>query len=356
MTDYYPIIERAVSSLGRTELDTRQALYERIRTILGTELRTLDPPLLGSDIVREMRALEAAIQRVEAEQSGSKEPLSVPPIPPASLPPGPPAPLPRAIRPGPEQAERQHNLRSRPINEVKIDGGLRKKERSAGKNRTDQFRQPKIYKKISARIPRVVKNVLKNFGATRLAMAGVAALAMFTVVYILGLAWLFEQALHYLMLPVIVALVLCVFVFAPMSLSSKWRVGAIYGFVISSYLFAIATWTMGTLVTLEFLGGAGVVVGLILGFVGVIPLGFIAAAMHADWSSAVILLISAFVTWGTRMLGFELGESVNSTTRAPEDTALWSTRWALFPGVMRAKPTTLRIEPEERIVPEEQYE
>ena len=67
MTDYYPLIARAVSGLDNNTGDMRRALYERARLALVNQLRSFDPPLNESDIIRELSVLEAAIQKIEAE-------------------------------------------------------------------------------------------------------------------------------------------------------------------------------------------------------------------------------------------------------------------------------------------------
>ncbi len=67
MTDYQPLIARAVEGLEKGSGEARRALYERARTALVTQLRAVDPPLSESDITKERLALEDAIRRVEAE-------------------------------------------------------------------------------------------------------------------------------------------------------------------------------------------------------------------------------------------------------------------------------------------------
>jgi hypothetical protein len=67
MTDYHPLIARAVDGLERSTGEARRALYERARTALVTQLRGVDPPLSESEITKERLALEDAIRRVEAE-------------------------------------------------------------------------------------------------------------------------------------------------------------------------------------------------------------------------------------------------------------------------------------------------
>src|SRR5262245_2317930 len=67
MTDYYPLIARAIAGLDKSTGEGRRALYERARTALVNQLRGLDPPLSESEITRERLGLEEAIRRVAAE-------------------------------------------------------------------------------------------------------------------------------------------------------------------------------------------------------------------------------------------------------------------------------------------------
>ena len=67
MTDYQPLIARAVEGLGKSTGEARRGLYERARSALVTQLRSVDPPLSESEITRERLSLEEAIRKVEAE-------------------------------------------------------------------------------------------------------------------------------------------------------------------------------------------------------------------------------------------------------------------------------------------------
>jgi hypothetical protein len=69
MADYYPLIARAVAGLDKNTGEIRRALYERARTALVGQLRSVDPPLNESDITRERLALEESIRKVETEAS-----------------------------------------------------------------------------------------------------------------------------------------------------------------------------------------------------------------------------------------------------------------------------------------------
>ncbi|HWK94294.1 MAG TPA: hypothetical protein VNR39_02625 [Pseudolabrys sp.] len=67
MADYYPLIARAVAGLDTNTGENRRALYERARTALVNQLRSVEPPIEEADITRERLALEDAIRRLEAD-------------------------------------------------------------------------------------------------------------------------------------------------------------------------------------------------------------------------------------------------------------------------------------------------
>jgi hypothetical protein len=67
MADYYPLIARAVAGLDKNSGDARRALYERARTALVAQLRSVTPALSENDVTRERLALEESIRKVEAE-------------------------------------------------------------------------------------------------------------------------------------------------------------------------------------------------------------------------------------------------------------------------------------------------
>ena len=72
MADYQSLLTRAVANLpSPSPAAARQAIYDRARKALLTQLRTLRPPLPESDITREENALNHAIAQVEAKFGGA---------------------------------------------------------------------------------------------------------------------------------------------------------------------------------------------------------------------------------------------------------------------------------------------
>jgi hypothetical protein len=103
MADYYPLIARAVEGLSDRSPSMRQAVYERARTALMEQLRSLEPPLAEADIARERLSLDDAIDQVEATYDPEAHKRTVPAtvgLPGAAPEPEPkpePAPAPAAV-------------------------------------------------------------------------------------------------------------------------------------------------------------------------------------------------------------------------------------------------------------------
>src|SRR5579862_278034 len=119
MTDYQPLIARAVEGLGKSTGEARRSLYERARSALVTQLRSVDPPLSESDITRERLSLEEAIRKVEADAARKArlearpeprfEPRPLRSTPRAAPPPPPPPPPASQQSPSPPaQPTREH--------------------------------------------------------------------------------------------------------------------------------------------------------------------------------------------------------------------------------------------------------
>jgi len=71
MTDYRPLLARAIANLDPNTGEARRAVYDRARTALVNQLRGVDPPLPEADITRQRLALEDAIRSVESEAASA---------------------------------------------------------------------------------------------------------------------------------------------------------------------------------------------------------------------------------------------------------------------------------------------
>lgn len=139
----------------------------------------------------------------------------------------------------------------------------------------------------------LVVPVLAGIASALVLLAFVVLMAL----YIRGLVW--------------VAFAVCVFVLLPCALFRETRKFSVYGLFISSVIFGAATWILGFLVTLQYWGAIGVFVGVIMGIVGIVPLGMLASAFHSDWSAIGMLALGLVLAFGARMAAFMLAKMMD---------------------------------------------
>ncbi|ACK81880.1 hypothetical protein [Methylorubrum extorquens] len=102
MADYYPLLARALDALPDRSPALRRAVYDRARSALIAQLRSLDPPVPEADIDLERKALDTAIGRLEAEYEAPPAAVTTPAEEPAAAAPeAPPPPPPEPTRPEP---------------------------------------------------------------------------------------------------------------------------------------------------------------------------------------------------------------------------------------------------------------
>src|ERR1700741_2300372 len=80
MADYHPLIARAVDGLAKNTGEARRALYERARSALVAQLRSVEPALSESDITKAPPACEDGTRKFEsgAARRARAEPLPQP--------------------------------------------------------------------------------------------------------------------------------------------------------------------------------------------------------------------------------------------------------------------------------------
>lgn len=72
---------------------------------------------------------------------------------------------------------------------------------------------------------------------------------------------------------------------------------------LSSYIYGLGTWIFGLAVTLALWGWLAVIIGVLMGGVGVVPIGMLAAIFHGKGGIFWTLLINLALTYGARIIG-----------------------------------------------------
>lgn len=71
MADYHSILNKAVSGLAHNSHGTRSAIYDKARQAIDRQLRAMQPAPTEAAITKQLQLLEAAIERIEGEQSAA---------------------------------------------------------------------------------------------------------------------------------------------------------------------------------------------------------------------------------------------------------------------------------------------
>lgn len=151
---------------------------------------------------------------------------------------------------------------------------------------------------------------LKAFGSMALGLAFFAGLLFLGVLYFQGIAWVSVHIVQYMLNIFWLVILGCVVVLllAPFRAT---RIIPAFGLLAASVYFGATAWVLGFLTTYDHWGLVGVIIGMVIAGVGVVPLGMIASAIHSEWSAVLILGIGLVLTYGARMCAFWLASKVD---------------------------------------------
>lgn len=99
-----------------------------------------------------------------------------------------------------------------------------------------------------------------------------------------------------------ITLLISLVLLAPLSIIPPTRGFSAVGFMIASLAFGVILWLWGMAYTYSVWGLFGVIVGLVLLGVGVVPVAMFAALVHGDWGNLGMFVVTAVVTIGFRGL------------------------------------------------------
>jgi hypothetical protein len=115
--------------------------------------------------------------------------------------------------------------------------------------------------------------------------------------------------------PIIVGLTTAVsiFVFAPLGIFRRLRGAAGAGLITASWILGAILWFYGALATFTYWGWIGLIIGLFVFGVGVVPMGFLALALQSQWEWFLQLGILFVLVFAFRIGGIQF---VQSATRS----------------------------------------
>ena len=86
---------------------------------------------------------------------------------------------------------------------------------------------------------------------------------------------------------------------------------AAVGFMIASMALGAIVWLWGLSYTYEAWGFLGVVIGLVILGVGVVPIAMLAALFHGDWGNLGLFAAAMTATYGVRSLSLWLADKAD---------------------------------------------
>lgn len=179
------------------------------------------------------------------------------------------------------------------------------------KIKDDQIIDADLIVPAAAKMNRANIRALKGIGGVLAGVVFFAALVCLTALWIMGLAWVSTNVAGYVSAVSRIVFVVCAVILLPLALFSATRRISAYGFFVSSIVLALATWIFGFLVTLHYWDAFGVFVGIVMLGVGVVPIGMLAAALHADWFNVGQLALCLVITFGARMFAAMLATKID---------------------------------------------
>jgi hypothetical protein len=148
---------------------------------------------------------------------------------------------------------------------------------------------------------------------------GFIILLFLFAVTIRGMVWASDKALPWLVAAGWIAIAICLFVLSPLCIFRKTRPWAGIGFAYASLVFGLELWAYSCLFVVYKWGYVGLGIGLLFAGVGVVPMAFVAAILHAEWSALLEIVLGLCLTFGTRYLGMRLTEIRPEEELLPEE-------------------------------------
>jgi len=152
----------------------------------------------------------------------------------------------------------------------------------------------------------------------------VIAMLLVVSLFLHGMVWASDKALPWLIEAGQLSFAICGFVFLPLCVFRKTRPLAGFGFVVASYVFGTEVFAYSCVVAFAIWGYTGLICGLLLGGIGVVPTAVLASTVAAirhrtEWGLVWDILLGVLLTFGTRFFGIYLSsQSSNLPQKSKE--------------------------------------
>lgn len=152
------------------------------------------------------------------------------------------------------------------------------------------------------------KNAVKSVAGILLLLFIVVGGFVLLALLIGGVGWIADNVLPWVKVVAQITLFVVVPISLLLSIFKKSRVVGAIGLLISSYVWGLNLWLWALVIAYYLAGTFWLVVGLLLGGIGVVPIAIIASLISGKWIIAVQIAISAVVIFAVRGFSIFLGD------------------------------------------------
>src|ERR1700756_2292729 len=142
--------------------------------------------------------------------------------------------------------------------------------------------------------------VIKGFGFWILGLAGTLLILILAGLMLYGMVWASAKLLPFLQDAGEIAGAVCLFIFLPLSAFRKTRPFAGMGYYYASFVFGILLFAYSCVVAFWIWHFTGLIIGLFIGGVGVVPVAFLATLFHGEWDLFWNVVLGTVLTFGSR--------------------------------------------------------
>ena len=139
-----------------------------------------------------------------------------------------------------------------------------------------------------------------------LAFVVLCVLVAVPILFLFGVSWLIRIVEPIVSFCTATAFWLSLLLFLPMALLRRTRIISIFGLGAASLIFGIFSWCLSFATVHDYFGITGLVIGLLIAGVGIVPIALVGAIMHHAWPLLVLLIFALILSLGTRVLAMWL--------------------------------------------------
>lgn len=147
-----------------------------------------------------------------------------------------------------------------------------------------------------------MKEKIKSLSQSLIGIAIFIGVILLILLLIYGGLWLSKTLYPWLVLISEITLIISLLILLPLGIFKKTRDLSASGLLIASYVFGATTWVWSFLLAYVLWGFAGLLIGLFIGGIGVVPVAALACIFHEEWTVLGKLILLLIVTFGFRFL------------------------------------------------------